>query len=73
MIRRHTDVRGSFLDHLQHRMQHADDCAEGPILAFVEAAQPIEVTEQLVRAVNEVNDHGGGGCAQSRAGFDARA
>jgi len=37
-------------------MQHADDRAEGRILALLEAAKTVEVAEQLVRAVEEMND-----------------
>jgi hypothetical protein len=57
VIGRHTDVRCSVLDHLEHRPKHANDGAERTILALVEAAQPVEVAEQLVRAVDGVNDH----------------
>src|SRR5207248_7290551 len=56
VIGRHTDVRRSLLDHLQHRMQDADHGAKGPILALVDAAKAVEVAEQLVRAVHEMND-----------------
>ena len=58
VIGRDADVRGAFLDHLQHRMQHAIDRAQRPVLALVEAAQAVEMTEQLVGAVDEMNDHG---------------
>ena len=51
------DVRGALLDHLQHRVQHADHRAERPVLALVEAPQAVEVTEQLVRPVDEMDDH----------------
>ena len=51
------------LDHLQHRLQHADDGAERPVLALGEAAQAVEVAEQLVGAVDEVDDHSGSGVA----------
>jgi hypothetical protein len=57
MIGRHADVRLSRLDHLQHGLQHADHGAERWILALVEAAQPVEMAEQLIRTVDEVNDH----------------
>src|SRR5207302_2403995 len=59
MIGRHPDVSCPRLDHLQHRMQHADHGAEGWILALVEAAQAVEVAVQFVRAVDEMNDHRG--------------
>ena len=64
VIGRDADVRRSLLDHLQHRLQHADHGAEGPVLPLREAAQAVEVAEQLVGAVDEVNDHGDGGVAQ---------
>src|SRR5206468_3614281 len=46
------------LDHLQHGMQHAAYRAKGPVVAPVEAAQTVELAEQLVRAIDEMNDHG---------------
>jgi len=46
------DVRGAALDHLQHRVQHAGHGAVGFVFALVEPPQAIEVTEQLVRAVD---------------------
>jgi hypothetical protein len=58
----HTQVGGAFLDHLQYRVQHADDGAKGTILALIEATQAVKVPEQLVSAVNQVNDHGAGSC-----------
>ena len=57
VIGRHAEMRRPLLDHLQHGMQHAVYGAEGSIVAFVEAAQTIEVAEQLVRPVNQMNDH----------------
>ena len=36
------------LDHLEDGLQHADDGAVGAIHAFVEPAQAVEVTEELV-------------------------
>src|SRR5438874_495960 len=57
VIGRHAEMRRPLLDHLQHGMQHAVYGAEGSIVAFVEAAQTIEVAEQLVGAVNEMNNH----------------
>jgi hypothetical protein len=41
-------------------VQHANHGASGLIHALGEAAQAIEVPEELVGAVNEVNEHGGG-------------
>ena len=52
------DVSVAALDHLEHALQHADDRAVRAIHAFVETAQAVEVTEELVSAVDEVNDHG---------------
>jgi hypothetical protein len=45
------------VDHLEHGLQHADDGAIGAVHAFVESAQSVEMTEELVGAVDEVNDH----------------
>jgi glycogen operon protein len=53
------DVSRSALYHLEHGLQHACHGAERTILALVEAAQPVEMPEQLVRAVDQMNDHGG--------------
>ena len=52
VIGRHTDMRRSSLDHLQNGIEDADDRAQGLVLALVEAAQAVEVAEQLVRAVD---------------------
>src|SRR2546429_5936906 len=52
VIGRHAEMRRPLLDHLQHGMQHAVYGAEGSIVAFVEAAQTIEVAEQFVRPVD---------------------
>ena len=61
MVGRHPEVRFAPLDHLQHGLQHADHRAERTVLSLVEAAQAVEVTEQLVRAVDEM-DHDGVCC-----------
>jgi hypothetical protein len=45
------------VDHLEHGLQHADDCAVWPVFAFVEPAQAVKVTEEFVSAVDEVHDH----------------
>src|SRR5436190_134500 len=58
VIGRHADVRGSPLDRLQHRPEHPGHGAERRVLALVEAAETVEVTEELVGAVDEMNDHG---------------
>jgi hypothetical protein len=52
-----TEVGGALLDHLQHRMQQAGDRAQRLVLALVEAALAVEVAEQLVGAVQDMNDH----------------
>ena len=51
------EMGGAALDDLQHGVQHAGDRAEGLVLALVEAALAVEVAEQLVGAVDEVDDH----------------
>ena len=50
-------MRGSLFQHLQHGLQHADHRAERAILPFVEATQAVEMPEQLIGAVDDVNDH----------------
>src|SRR5215475_14899589 len=59
MIGGHTEMSGAFLDHLEHGIQHADNRAEGAIFSLVEAARSVEVTEQLVGAIDQVDDHPG--------------
>src|SRR5215813_683727 len=59
MIGGHTEMSRALLDHLEHGIQHADDRAEGTIFSFVEAARSVEVTEQLVGAIDQVDDHAG--------------
>src|SRR5215467_13278043 len=59
MIGGHPKMSGAFLDHLEHGIQHADDRAEGAILSLVEAARAVVVTEQLVGAIDQVDDHAG--------------
>jgi len=51
------DVRGVSFDRLQHRVQHTGNRAEGRVVAFGESAQAVEMTEQLVGAVDEMDDH----------------
>jgi hypothetical protein len=51
MIGGDAEVGGPLLDHLQHRMQHAGDGPERFVLALVVAALTVELTEQLVGAV----------------------
>src|SRR4030095_12235683 len=43
--------------HLENCLQPADDRAVGAVFAFGEPAQAVEVTEELVGAFDEVNDH----------------
>jgi hypothetical protein len=54
------EVRVAVLDHLEHGLQHADDGAVGAVHAFVESAQSVEMTEELVGPVNQVDDHPSG-------------
>jgi hypothetical protein len=42
---------------LERGLQHTDNSAVRTVLAFGKPAQAVEVTEELVGAVNEVNDH----------------
>jgi hypothetical protein len=56
VIGRDTDVRITRLDDLKHALQNADNRAVWPVDTFVETPQSVEVTEQLVSAVDEVND-----------------
>jgi hypothetical protein len=51
-----TNVRGAVFDHLHERAEDAGDRAKGWI-GFVKTAEPVEVAEQFVSAVNEVNNH----------------
>jgi hypothetical protein len=57
VIRRHADVGRALLHHLQDRLQHPDDTTKRPVLALREPAQAVEVAEQLVGAVDDVDDH----------------
>jgi hypothetical protein len=56
VIRGHADVCVTRLDDLKHALQNANDRAVRAVDAFVEAAKSVEVTEQLVRSVDKVND-----------------
>ena len=51
------DVGRALLDHLEHRLQHTDHRAERPVAALSEAAQAVEMAEQLVGAVDQMDDH----------------
>ena len=59
MIGRDAEMGRALLEHLQDRLQHADHGAVRRILALREPAQAVEVAEQLVGAVDEVNDDDG--------------
>ena len=48
---------GALLDHLQDAVEHTDHRAEGTVVSFGEAAQAVEMAEELVGAVDEMNDH----------------
>ena len=51
-----TDMHCAALDHLQHGIENTCHRAERLVLAFVEAAQPVKVAEQLVGAVDQMHD-----------------
>ena len=57
MIRPDTDMCGARFDQLEHAAEHADHGAERWIVALGEAAESVEVSEQLVRSVDQMNDH----------------
>ena len=59
MIGGDTQVARPFLDHLQDPVEHTHDRAHRPILALGETAQTVKVPEQLVGAVDEMDDHAG--------------
>src|SRR5690606_9766126 len=51
-------MRGAFLEHLQHRAEHAIDGGMGLVLALVEAPLAVEMAEEFIGAVEQVDDHG---------------
>ena len=57
VIGRDAEVGVAVLDHLQNGLQHADDRAVRAVLTFRKPAQAVEVTEELVSAIDEVHDH----------------
>ncbi len=59
MVGRDPEVDPAALDQLEHGLQHPDDRAVRAVLPFGKPAQTVEVTEELVSAVDEVNDHSG--------------
>src|SRR5262245_31872842 len=58
VIGRHADVGRSALEHLRDRMQDAGHGSEGRV-GVPEAPDSVELAEELVGAVDEVNDHRG--------------
>jgi hypothetical protein len=58
VVGRHADVRRAGLDHLEHGVQDAAHGAERLVHSLAGTALPIEVAEQLVRTVQQVDDHG---------------
>jgi hypothetical protein len=50
-------VRGTLADHLQHGIEHSDNRPESSLLTIGEATQSIEMAEELVRSVDQMNDH----------------
>ena len=55
MVGGDAEMRVAILNHLEHGLEHADDCAVGAILALGEPAQTVEMTEQLVSPVDEMH------------------
>ena len=47
------------VNYLENRLQYADDRAIRAVFALCESAQAVEMTEELVGAVDEVHDHFG--------------
>ena len=45
------------VDHLENGLQNADDRAVRSVFAFGKPAQPVEVTEEFVSAVNKMHYH----------------
>src|SRR5262249_10850263 len=56
VVRRDADVGCSPFEHLRDGTEYAGDGAEGRI-GLVESPKSVKVTEQLVGAVDQVNDH----------------
>src|SRR5438552_5198047 len=73
VIGRDAEVRAPLLDHLQYRVEHSDHGAEGRVLALRGAAAAVELAEQLVRAVDEMNDHVVGPRAHAAARVRSRS
>jgi hypothetical protein len=58
VVGRDADVRGVALEHLRHRVENACNGPEGRIQP-APAPDSVELAEQLVRAVDQVDDHRG--------------
>jgi hypothetical protein len=56
VVRRDPDVSRAVLDHLQDGMQHTDHGVEGFVLGLVETLATVELAEQLVGAVDDVEN-----------------
>ena len=69
MVRRYPEVRRALLDRLEDGVEHAGDGAERRVLPSGDAPQAVEVPEQLVRAVEEVDDHLAGPCGDAAQRF----
>src|SRR5690606_5925213 len=52
-----TDVGGVVLEHLEHGAQHPEHGTVGRVAVLAEAAQAVEVAEQLVGPVQEMDNH----------------
>ncbi len=50
-------VNGVALQHLENRLQYANDRAVRTIFAFGKPAQPVKVAKQFVGTVNKIDDH----------------
>src|SRR6185437_1178845 len=57
VVRGNAEMRRSRLEHLQDRRQHTRDRSERPVRALGEAPQTVEMPEQLVGAIDEIDDH----------------
>jgi len=57
VVRGDAEMRGAAFDHLEHAVQHAEHRTERLVLALVEAALTVEMTEKLVGAVDEMDLH----------------
>src|ERR1700744_215142 len=59
MVGRNAEMGRALLHHLQNGVEHPYHCAKRPVDAFREAPEAVEMAEQLVRSVNEMDDHDG--------------